>query len=244
MKIYFKNIISPSGKSVLGVRVKNIWILNDKTFFKQLISQLKRRCLTKCFIFFENKLEKEIELSQKVKSNKYILVFPYFAHKKNIRVTKANLPPGIIKVDFRGENKYLKLLQKKLKEFFCQWKIFLDKEYADCLNMKILKSFPRHNLLILKKGRFIVCLLDLWDYKKYTYDWNKFISVDWIGYIWISPKIDNNERVLVHKYIKKWLYENMKYNYVAGAVHFFNLRSQKFFKKMGFKPKWIYFSLK
>jgi RimJ/RimL family protein N-acetyltransferase len=65
--------------------------------------------------------------------------------------------------------------------------------------------------------------------------------MDWIGHIWISPDLEKEERITIHKYIRWWLRNNMKHKVIRAAVDSFNIRSQKFFRKMGFKPEWFAF---
>lgn len=63
--------------------------------------------------------------------------------------------------------------------------------------------------------------------------------VDWITWVWIPEGLPGSARAAAHRKIAGWLKTNVETR-VQCAVNTFNLRSQKFFIKLGFRPQCIY----
>ena len=61
-----------------------------------------------------------------------------------------------------------------------------------------------------------------------------------IPWVWIDSKLSANERQNVHFQMVSWLKKNTKKEIGAG-IDAVNLRSLKFFTKLGFKPTYILF---
>jgi len=67
---------------------------------------------------------------------------------------------------------------------------------------------------------------------------NADVSVQWVPWVWIDDSLLAEERRLLHARIRAWLLENIDQE-VQCVVNSFNVRSQKFFRKMGFVPECI-----
>lgn len=67
---------------------------------------------------------------------------------------------------------------------------------------------------------------------------NADVSVEWVPWVWIDDRLLAEDRRLLHSRIRVWLTENINQE-VQCAVNSFNVRSQKFFRKMGFVPECI-----
>lgn len=63
--------------------------------------------------------------------------------------------------------------------------------------------------------------------------------VEWIPWIWIAPDISPEDRKVLHGLISVWLKTNIAVK-VQCVVDSYNVRSQKFFKKLGFIPECIH----
>jgi len=63
--------------------------------------------------------------------------------------------------------------------------------------------------------------------------------VEWIPWIWIAPDISQEERKVLHVLISGWLKANIS-GRVQCVVDSYNVRSQKFFKKLGFTPECVH----
>jgi len=128
---------------------------------------------------------------------------------------------------FKTRRQYFNFLKEKLLEYYYNWENFLGKEHLDFIK-KIDKLAKTRSYLCLKKGKKIITLIDLWEYLDFIY-----CPMDWIEHIWISPDLKKEERLIIHKYIRRWFKNNMKYKFLRAGVHSFNTRSQKFFRKWG-----------
>lgn len=63
--------------------------------------------------------------------------------------------------------------------------------------------------------------------------------VEWIPWIWIDPNIPLEDRKSLHGLISGWLKANID-GKVQCVVDSYNVRSQKFFKKLGFIPECVH----
>lgn len=229
-------IKTSTGKTVPICRIRDISILNDSfltTIIKPKLDKINQKG---CLFFSQKKIERESLLNSRTDPVKYNLQLSYSIDKKKLKMRRPNLPKGIKIFRFKNKKFYFNLLKKKLLEYFHSWKNFLNKNsYLESINRPINK-WPTKEYLCLKKGREFVALVDLWEYHDFIR-----CPMNWIGHIWITPKLNKQERSIIHKYIKWWLGKNVKYKRLRAGVHSFNLRSQKFFRKMGFKVEWVAF---
>lgn len=67
---------------------------------------------------------------------------------------------------------------------------------------------------------------------------NADAAVEWVPWVWIDDNLLAEERRLLHARIRAWLTENIDQE-VQCVVNSFNVRSQKFFRKMGFVPECV-----
>jgi len=237
MKLKFRTIKTRNGKPVLTLKIKNISIIDDKFLTEVIKPKLDELDKKRCIFFTHDKIENEILLNSRTNPRKYTLQIVYSITKKQLKEKKVKLPKDIKSVRFKNKKEYFKFLKKKLLEYIYSWESFLNIDnYLEFL--KTLRDHPwTKNYLCLKKGRRIVTLTDLCEPPDFIR-----CPLDWIGYIWIDSNLEKEERMTIHKYIKWWLKKNMKHKVLRAGVYSFNIRSQKFFRKMGFKPSWISFS--
>jgi len=90
------------------------------------------------------------------------------------------------------------------------------------------------NVLYLEKDKKLTTLMTVIKWKDYN-----DIPVDWITWVWIEKDISKDERSVIHNYISVWLRDNIE-DRVQCVVNSFNVRSQKFFRKLGFTPECIH----
>jgi hypothetical protein len=71
--------------------------------------------------------------------------------------------------------------------------------------------------------------------------WHDFADtpVQWIPWVWINSALLPEERRDLHGLISIWIKSNVE-NKVQCVVDSYNVRSQKFFKKMGFVPECLH----
>jgi len=234
MNLIFKNLRTPYGKKVLICKNENFSPNNKAMLRKALIRRLTELGQKKCLLFFKN-AEKVSDCFPENHS-KYELRHIYQITRTDLKDTTTKPPSGIKSFKFKNKEFYFKSLKNKLLFYYKLWSKFLNKkEYLDLsIHRQSTKKY-----LCLKKNRTTAALVDLWEYKNYIY-----CPMDWIGYIWINPELNPEERAGIHKFIKFWLYKNMSHSVLRASVASYNLRSQKFFTKMGFKTAWISFSVK
>lgn len=184
-----------------------------------------------CKILFEEKIENEYEILAGIDHKKYNVALCYSVNTGRL-VGKTLLPAGIRPFRFRTARGCRYDLGKKVGEFFSDWKSYLGPRYLEGarIGTRMLKDPSRY--LCLKKNRKTVALVYMMDWV----DW-RGRPVDWVGHIWIDPELSADDRSLVHGYVSSWWKKTSRTGRVQGVVNSFNVRSQKFFRKMGFEPE-------
>lgn len=198
---------------------------------KGFVARLKSRG---CKILFAQKIEGEQAILSRIDHRAYNVALCYSTGTNRL-ARQAALPADIKPFRFRNAAGCRRDLGKKVSEFFSEWKSYLGPRYLEGarVGMKMLKDPGKY--LCLKKGRKTVALVYMMDWM----DW-RGRPVDWVGHIWIDAGLDPFDRGRIHGYIAAWWKRTAKTGKIQGVVNSFNLRSQKFFRKMGFKPECLH----
>jgi len=98
----------------------------------------------------------------------------------------------------------------------------------------IEKVLPRCRRVCLQKNGKPIALLMMVEAKDYEGK-----PVDWVPWVWIEKNITFEEREMVHRRFWEWLVDG-ELERVQCSVASSNLRSQKFFRKIGFKPECLH----
>ena len=64
-------------------------------------------------------------------------------------------------------------------------------------------------------------------------------SLEQIGWVWIDKNIEKKERVEIKNIMFQWL-KDRNHKELQAGVHLYNVRSQKFFNRMGFEPTCVH----
>lgn len=198
---------------------------------KIFINALKARG---CKILFTRKIEGEQDILSKIDHRKYNIALCYSVNTGKL-VKQASLPQNIKSFRFKSARGCRDDLSKKVAEFFSDWKSYLGPRYLEGarMGMRMLKAPAKY--LCLKKNHKTVSLVYMMDWV----DW-RGRPVDWVGHIWIDAGLTPQERAHIHKYVSFWWRKMAKTGRVQGVVNSFNVRSQKFFRKMGFEPECLH----
>ncbi len=119
-------------------------------------------------------------------------------------------------------------------DFYKKWEIELGDEYmkeAAMVSEKLLS--PARSVALSKGGRNAALLTIV--------NWKDCLDqpADWVTWVWIDPILPKDERNSIRSYFSQWLDVN-SVNKVQCFVNSFNVRSQKFFRKIGFLPEWFH----
>lgn len=104
---------------------------------------------------------------------------------------------------------------------------FIHEENLNYLKRELDKS----RLLTLKddSGK-IIAITMIFNSQYYTGE-----VIDQIGWIWISNTISREIKDEAHYKVSKWFKDNLSKKFYQAGIHIENIRSQKFFEKMGFR---------
>ena len=119
-------------------------------------------------------------------------------------------------------------------DFYKKWEGELGGGYmkeATMVSEKLLS--PARSVALSKGGRNVALLT--------TVHWKDCFDqpADWVTWVWIDPILTKDERNSIRCYFSQWLALNSA-NKVQCFINSFNVRSQKFFRKIGFLPEWFH----
>lgn len=95
----------------------------------------------------------------------------------------------------------------------------------------VRNSLPSVRRICLRKNGAPVALLMLVETRNY-----EDVQVDWVSWAWIAPSLGVEDRKMAHLQLLRWLSAG-GLDRVQCSVASHNFRSQKFFRKMGFRPE-------
>jgi hypothetical protein len=205
-------------------------------------------------IFIKNKVETIIIKSNIYITNEYNFInfrkylkfdssFCYLINRYDLIQKNVILLPDLKEYRFKNYNQFKKFTKKKLWDL-CQ----MFPEYLNRKNLEFymgiftnLKSLNSISYFAIKKNKKIVAYWFLMPGREP----DSMNPADWVYYIWIDKdyiKIDERENI--HNFFSHWLYLNVNTQKIYADVKYFNIRSQKFFRKIGFEPQCIFIDLK
>ncbi|MEW5951161.1 MAG: hypothetical protein AB1637_04650 [Elusimicrobiota bacterium] len=191
-----------------------------------------------CYIFSDFKIKEDLIFANKIDLKKYRVRFYYDISKENfISRSKIKLLPeniNIFRFDSDIEYKNFFICLENL--YYNDWINYLPVNYMSTVK-EFIESQSVSNYLCLTKSDTKVAFVSLNEYYGTVVG-----DMDWISHIWISRDLQKEERRLVREYVIYWLSINMKLSHLKGAVDAFNVRSQNFFKKIGFNIECVQFS--
>lgn len=163
-------------------------------------------------------------------SRKYIARVIYSADRENIRPEAGKIPAGAITTrSLTAEQSLALYLETQAKAFIAPWAGQLDSKYLDEISSFVKEDLTVSKSLCFFKDRSPVGLALL------TVLGSGAGLVSWI---WFEPALSGAERRRAHALFAGWLRDG-KYPQIKSVVHSFNLRSNRFFLKMGFHPQCI-----
>ena len=164
-------------------------------------------------------------------SRKYIARVIYSADRENICLKTGKKPAGAIKTreSLTAEELLPLYLETQAKAFIAPWAGKLDSKYLDEVSSFIKEDLPVSKSLCFFKdncpvGLALLTVLGSW--------------AGLISWVWFEPALSVAERRKAHELFVGWLRAG-KYPQIKSVVHSFNLRSNRFFLKLGFHPQCI-----
>ncbi len=143
------------------------------------------------------------------------------------------LPAGLVPVNLEA-GRLRQFYYDTHMEFYNKWESELGAGYMKEANMVSEKLLsPASSAAVAKGGRNVALLT--------TVKWKDCLDqpADWVTWVWIDPTLAKDERNAIRSYFSKWLVDNSA-NKVQCFINAFNVRSQKFFRRIGFLPEWFH----
>lgn len=158
-------------------------------------------------------------------------VWIVYSAEKDRTVIDEVVRDGILHEAALSDAELAKLFTSTRKEYYRS----LNREMSarqigeqDCF---IKNALPGVRRICLEKSGTPVALMMLVETRNY-----EGVLVDWVPWAWIAASLGTEDRRMVHQHLRLWLGTG-GVERVQCSVASHNFRSQKFFRKMGFRPE-------
>lgn len=181
---------------------------------------------------FDKPITGESELLPKIHSDRLVGIgYSYVPAAGD--PAKEELPAGLSQVSLCLED-LRKMYYETQYAFYKKWEGQLGEEYMKETQMVIDTMLPAAKATALSKDGRNIALLTAVNWKD-CFDQ----PADWITWVWMDPELTREERGRVQSCFLKWINENCETK-VQCFVNCFNVKSQKFFRRLGFVPEWLH----
>ncbi len=218
--------------------INNKLLISDTVFSdfsKMKFEMLQNQYQKDTIVLHGDSLEEDIEDIRENFKDEYFVQLGYTANQELItrierKKEKLNLNRTIYPND-----------REALEDIKNTYKIELDKTWYKYIPDTIHKenidyltnSLDLSRVYSLKTAdNNIASIIMTFDSKYFTGE-----SVDQIGWVWIDQNLSKEIRTEAHLLLSNWLRSNLRHDFYQAGVHIENIRSQKFFTKLGFKAK-------
>lgn len=184
-------------------------------------------------IIFDDKIENEYPQMSSISCKNYVCL-AYSAHKGDLLNKKMPLPNSIRVATLKDFDELKRLYYETKHLLYESWKECLGDRYLREVDSVVKNYLPSAKVAYLTKNGKPAALLTVIKWKDYT-----DIPVDWITWVWIDDSLQKVERLAIRCYFAEWLRANIK-DRVQCVVNSFNIRSQKFFRKLGFSLECVH----
>jgi RimJ/RimL family protein N-acetyltransferase len=140
----------------------------------------------------------------------------------------------ICSYEFENFARLKQFYDKNVKEYLVTpWKNYFTQDYLKAIDNATETSLIKAKTFCLGLDGKPGALLALTTPKHYL----DIREADWVLWIWIDSKLAQAERACVHHKLVAWMKESAKYPRLMAGINCFNTRSNKFFRKLGFKSE-------
>lgn len=204
----------------------------DQYFYKNINSTLIVRP-KKCDMSDLDDLRKNV-------SNKYFVQIGFMAEKNDLVKSRENLTDCPLQsITPQNIESFRNLVSSTIEQYFSAlWRDYIAQTTLDAFKQILADSVS------VEKGRIIefkgkpVAVIALFPHHDCLSK-----KVEQIGWVWVQEDLSDTYRDFTHQLLLRWLNGIVACSFQAG-VHLHNVRSQKFFHKIGFNPECAHFTLK
>lgn len=166
--------------------------------------------------------------------SKYWVTMCYSAEGKDLARFEKALPAGI-REKVIGLPELLVVYANIQRAFYRKWRKYLGPGYLkECRQVASSMLQGARTVRLVKNDKTAAIMIVVkW---KDCFD----VPVDWVLLVWINRRLPAAERREIRGYFSDWMKKNLG-SRVQCVINAFNLRSQIFFKKMGFKPECLHY---
>lgn len=174
-----------------------------------------------------------------VSDRKYVCRMSYVADKREIPAEiSGDIAAGLKIAPFKNIAAYRRTFLRTHNKYFQKaFKGYHTPAYGAEVKKYLKNTFPDTKGVCVMRGRRVVGMLSLFKIGKYF----RFSPMHWITWLWADQSQPKDVRRGVHFMLRAWVRKNAS-RYVGASIHAVNVKSQKWFIKLGARPCQIYFS--
>ncbi|HAH32745.1 MAG TPA: hypothetical protein DCL44_10575 [Elusimicrobia bacterium] len=182
---------------------------------------------------FEKKIKDEQKVIKAI-SSKYWVSVGYSVESRKL-VNCGNMLPNHIRPSKPTNTELHKLFCKTQSMFYKTWRNNLGPAYLKEVRMVADNMLNSAKVTCLKKNGKAVGLLIVVKWKNHM-----DIPVNWVVWVWIDRNLPVEERTAVRDYFTGWMKKHIR-GCIQCVINSFNIKSHRFFKKMGFFPECVHY---
>jgi len=204
---------------------------NAKVLTQQAIDGLGWLDDIQCLSFsFKEDDPDDIAYINSIIGDKYAARFIYCVNRAQLIAPPENNANGRVKLRMLANTEAQSLFIKTQAQFFvAPWSAQIDASYLKQLADFLNNDFPKsQSACVMVDGKFSG-LLTLSKMEE---------SADLVAWVWIDSELPKADRMDAHVQLLAWL-KTGKAPVIASAVDSFNIRSCRFFRKLGFKTQCV-----
>lgn len=171
-----------------------------------------------------------------VLGKKYLGRFLYGAAPADLAALPGSGARGITEYAFRDLKELQDLYLRTETEFFGKkWReYFPGTSYSDAIEFNARERLSSARIFCAGREGTPVSLLPLTRIKHFI----DGEDMDWVLWAWVDEGLEPAARREVHSMLSGWLKRKVERRVMTG-VHIFNVRSDRFFSKLGFRKQWL-----
>lgn len=191
------------------------------------------------FRFPPRKAPKGVPIQDMISRRKYLCRTTYIGNKRDIPAgAPAGGAHGLKMASFGSRAEYRRMCQRTYTEYFFKpFREYQERDYKKENRDFFKNHFPKTKGISVRRGGKVVSMMSVLHMPA---DGKAYRPMSWITWVWVDARLSKEERKAIHGMLGGWL-KRLPGKYFGGAIHAVNIRSQKWFMRMGARPVQVFF---
>ena len=191
------------------------------------------------FRFQPRRAPKGLPIQDMVSRRKYVCRTTYYGNKSGIPAASPCCSEFGLKLSpFRSMAEYKRTTMRTHKRYFVNpFSAYMAGNHKEEDRVYYSQYLPKTKGISVRKAGKIVGMMSIIRFPK---NGRSYTPCSWISWLWVDGALPKEERKAAHAMLGGWL-KKLPGRYFGGAIHAVNLKSQRWFLKMGARPVQVFF---